>query len=475
MRILTRRACVAVICLASGVVNGQEAASPIGNGNDDKLDAVIFDINDFIGPEFGLGQTAIFFPQSPMNRTFTWTSPNYGVVVTIQLWQKIESKIIEDQPDHKSIISAKVRPDNPKEHGEDVHDGSSNTLASVVNGPSPSSTIGQQPTVARRQPKGTNSCDNLLSAAHSGGGGSVTVDLLAIRQFCGHKLTGNNPLYFKAIWGRMGDRANFSRAFAVVINTDELEEAKTNSIYQSTDPYVPPGDAVGYDTENMPGGLLIPTSGADGSISTPTSELATPDSASRTGLELGAIIGIAVGCGLAGLLTVLGIIWFVVRRRQQKQDLRPVGSFNSGNRGEDLMAEKEAHTGVDVDASPNSPYSDDGHGNVAYPPGTTAATVALAATTVPSHPDQSRSYTPYSDRPGAGARATPSIRPDSIALNDEGARTNVPSPIPGRATPRGLTTPYAHLVEEGMTEEEIRRLEEEERQLDAAIEQAGRR
>ncbi|KAJ2987941.1 hypothetical protein NUW58_g4236 [Xylaria curta] len=34
---------------------------------------------------------------------------------------------------------------------------------------------------------------------------------------------------------------------------------------------------------------------------------------------------------------------------------------------------------------------------------------------------------------------------------------------------------YAHLVEEGMTEEEIRRLEEEERQLDAAIENAGRR
>jgi hypothetical protein len=37
------------------------------------------------------------------------------------------------------------------------------------------------------------------------------------------------------------------------------------------------------------------------------------------------------------------------------------------------------------------------------------------------------------------------------------------------------TSTYVHLVEEGMTPEEIRRLEEEERQLDAEIENAGRR
>ena len=42
------------------------------------------------------------------------------------------------------------------------------------------------------------------------------------------------------------------------------------------------------------------------------------------------------------------------------------------------------------------------------------------------------------------------------------------------ATPSGISGRYAHLVEDGMTDDEIRRLEEEERALDEAIEQAGR-
>lgn len=40
-------------------------------------------------------------------------------------------------------------------------------------------------------------------------------------------------------------------------------------------------------------------------------------------------------------------------------------------------------------------------------------------------------------------------------------------------TPSGISGQYAHLVEEGMTDDEIRRLEAEERALDEAIEQAG--
>jgi hypothetical protein len=161
------------------------------------------------------------------------------------------------------------------------------------------------------------------------------------------------------------------------------------------------------------------------------------------------------------------------------------------------MAEKEAS--ADVDVTPHSPYSDDGapggsgtgpNSGGAYPDstaaahgdGAAAAAVAAGAMAAPnlSHlQDPPRSFTPYSDRPSVGGTAataagTPSLRAPSLAQTDE-ARVSVPSPIPGRATPRGLTTPYAHLVEEGMTEDEIRRLEDEERQLDAAIEQAGRR
>ncbi|KAL2182678.1 hypothetical protein L209DRAFT_815197 [Thermothelomyces heterothallicus CBS 203.75] len=202
------------------------------------------------------------------------------------------------------------------------------------------------------------------------------------------------------------------------------------------------------------------------------------------GLARGAVIGIAVGCGVAGLLIVLGLAWYLLRRRQRKKVLQSVDSpYGSGTRGEELMAEKEA--AADVDVSPHSPYSDDGVSR-AGPGGTYPGEAAVAADAAPTAPHHShlqdplRSFTPYSDRPSTAAAAagpaagTPSIRAASLAQTDD-ARVSAPSPVPGRATPRALTTPYAHLVEEGMTEEEIRRLEEEERQLDAAIEQAARR
>ncbi|KAK4042067.1 hypothetical protein C8A01DRAFT_14249, partial [Parachaetomium inaequale] len=227
--------------------------------------------------------------------------------------------------------------------------------------------------------------------------------------------------------------------------------------------------------------------GGGGLLTTPEG---SPVNGNGGGLAQGAIIGIAVGCGVAGLLVICGLAWYLLRRRQQKKAMHAVDSpYGSGSRGEELMAEKEA--GADVDVTPHSPYSDDGGAasgpggpsGGAYPNahGEAVAAGAVAAAAVPRHPhlqDPPQSFTPYSDRPSAAAAAaaagTPSVRAASVAQTDE-PRVRVPSPVPGRATPRGLTTPYAHLVEDGMTEDEIRRLEEEERQLDAAIEQAGRR
>lgn len=58
------------------------------------------------------------------------------------------------------------------------------------------------------------------------------------------------------------------------------------------------------------------------------------------------------------------------------------------------------------------------------------------------------------------AHASPEMRPAGFAR----ARSTTPSGISGR---------YAHLIEDGMTDDEIRRLEEEERALDEAIEQAA--
>lgn len=75
------------------------------------------------------------------------------------------------------------------------------------------------------------------------------------------------------------------------------------------------------------------------------------------------------------------------------------------------------------------------------------------------------------------------ISPESARENDGaagagaaaggGASSSQPSGHGRSNTPSGIAQQYAHLVEEGMTDDEIRRLEEEERALDEAIEQAG--
>jgi hypothetical protein len=313
-----------------------------------------------------------------------------------------------------------------------------------------------------------------------------------------------HSLYFQANWT---DGYVNSRLFTMALNAAQLTALAqtTEGIYENPAPYKSgpgvPDPNLGDDPTNT-----IPTWNTDGGSENggklPTPEDSPKNSAedspksAGSGLPQGAIIGIAVGCGVAGLLAIAALVWYLLRRRQQKKALLPVDSaYSSANRADELMAEKEAS--ADVDVSPHSPYSDEGAsaggvggggGGVGTGSGSvvggeavaTGAAGAAASFSSRQHlQDPPRSFTPYSDRPSAaggaaGSAGTPSVRAASMAQTDE-ARISVPSPIPGRATPRALTTPYAHLVEDGMTEDEIRRLEEEERQLDAAIEQAGRR
>lgn len=307
-------------------------------------------------------------------------------------------------------------------------------------------------------------------------------------------------LYLKAKWA---GGYSYSQLFSV---TDSPNPALDRSLENTTPAFPETSTPTSSKTAaaNI-GGIQTPTSAAVTATGEPTNasdgalggglHRPTSESASNNGggLALGAIIGIAVGCGIAGLLVILGLVWYLLRRRKQKKALHPGDStYGTGSRGEELMAEKEAS--ADVDVTPHSPYSDDGapggsgagpnsaaavHEDAAAAAVVAGAAGAMAAPNLSHLQDPPRSFTPYSDRPSVGGTAataagTPSLRAPSLAQTDE-ARVSVPSPIPGRATPRGLTTPYAHLVEEGMTEDEIRRLEDEERQLDAAIEQAGRR
>ncbi|KLO96301.1 Uncharacterized protein LW93_2293 [Fusarium fujikuroi] len=104
--------------------------------------------------------------------------------------------------------------------------------------------------------------------------------------------------------------------------------------------------------------------------------------------------------------------------------------------------DKETH-GRAAD-SPNSPYSDENH----------MQPVALGSL------DRDRGVAP-TPPPGGVPRS-------SIGSHDRAAHS-------GAQTPQGMSSNVAHLVEDGMTVDEIRRLEEEERQLDDEIERAARR
>lgn len=151
------------------------------------------------------------------------------------------------------------------------------------------------------------------------------------------------------------------------------------------------------------------------------------------GLSTGAIAGIGVAAGIIFLLALGALLWFLFRRRRQNT-LRGYTPQETSNT---LMVEKEPHQAAPED-SPRG-YSDDG--NIAPLPPLNA-----------SRHDAQTAYAPYD------AAAERDMSPPGTAAGEQGVSRSV-----------------AHLVEDGMTADEIRRLEDEERQLDAEIERAGRR
>lgn len=299
------------------------------------------------------------------------------------------------------------------------------------------------------------------------------------------------PMYFTVTWISTGTNLqgnSSSRKFTVVPGLQEL--ANLEGSFTNPDPaateYVPTG---AFPSSTTVGGAAATSTatGSSGNSNVMPSGLTASAvaSSSHSGLSTGAIAGIACGCVVIALTLIGILVWFLVRRRRDGAGgggrgggARSPVPYITSSRTQELMAEKEANAGVTE--TPHSPYSDDGHGGG----GETAMAVASGAGTAAAahryhQRDQQngsasqpytgeRSFTPYLDRPfsvpahGAGgvAGAVPA---------EEQRHSLARSP-----TPQGISTRYAHLVEEGMTEDEIRRLEDEERQLDAAIEQAGR-
>ncbi|KAH6898464.1 hypothetical protein B0T10DRAFT_555779 [Thelonectria olida] len=179
--------------------------------------------------------------------------------------------------------------------------------------------------------------------------------------------------------------------------------------------------------------------GVDTSVPTSTAaDTAAPSATSQSkssggGIGTGAIVGIVVGV-VGGLLLIGAVAFFILRKRRQKKS---AAGYDGADPANTYMVDKETQ-GRATD-SPNSPYTDENQ----------TRSVPMEHVT--------------RDEPPAGIART------STSLSQGRGGTS------GAQTPQGVSSNVAHLVEDGMTADEIRRLEEEERQLDDEIERAARR
>jgi hypothetical protein len=272
--------------------------------------------------------------------------------------------------------------------------------------------------------------------------GSVTInDMVGLLN-----LHAGAEMYFELLWDTDTGGKSYSRAFTVA-QRSQLGDLSTN-VYTNQSPFKP--EESGNDP-NGSGGMSTSSSSST-SATTATTSVATGQSfpptatakpstsspATSTGLATGAKIGIGVGVSLGALLLIGALAFFLLkRRRRSTRDDSAYLNSTHGHHTPELIAQKEANAGV----SPHSPYSDDGR------------------TPLPAHPPaMSQTYDRASlDAPGSVRDGRDSVSVRGLDASGRGSRGGAVS----------------HLVEEGMTEAEIQRLEEEERELDQAIEQAG--
>jgi hypothetical protein len=229
----------------------------------------------------------------------------------------------------------------------------------------------------------------------------------------------------------------------------------------------PNASAPGSGTFDKPGtgsGSTNTSSGGASDSRDAGIETASPTIGSKAGstLSTGAKAGIGVACAVVGLLLIgLAVFFFLRRRRRAASASVPVGAAGSvqpvpyvttslNAPPNDYLRDKEAQTHL-----ADSPQSED------VPGRGLRDSAVIYADPATSHPASAAA----SPAVGAVAAATPgaaSLTDRSLSPSEARTRPEVPAAV-------------AHLVEEGMTEAEIRRLEEEERALDRAIEQAAQR
>ncbi|OTB05580.1 hypothetical protein M426DRAFT_137624 [Hypoxylon sp. CI-4A] len=261
------------------------------------------------------------------------------------------------------------------------------------------------------------------------------------------------PLYLKFQWvNSTSSGSSYSPLLAVTYNTTS-DTATARLAIQRT------GKERGPAYTEIIGGPSDNDASPSTSTDTPSADTsATAETTSRKGLSGGAIAGIAVGCSIAGLIIIGLTIWLLFFRRRRTNNSTTKEQIRSSDFAADsgvaaIMSEKEvAATGV----SETTPRD--------------ARRRSLG--TVDADADADVDSPPY-------ASPLPTTPAFAAATTTTGSQTDVASAgrsssMTRTSTPQGFQSRYAHLIEEGMTEEQIRQLEEEERHLDAAIEDVGR-
>ena len=350
------------------------------------------------------------------------------------------------------------------------------------------------------------SCMSLLSDRSSGSRESQNAD----------EATSGEPKILVNVSTLFSDSENSHRVFYLSITTTSADspelispafgvapEAATHEIFfgledldllERDEPAVPAGDVSQSLTEpgsiptesSIPKGLDQTTANDNNapentaSISTEDSltglDTARPDSPEENkgdgGLPVGAIIGIAVGASVA--LVVIVVVFWLIRRRKRAAAAHHADASTplattfpnaAAGRSEEVMTEKEA--GHLIAESPQGQvYTDH---RPASSGGTAMATagsvVGGAAEAAYAGGSSHQPYESHDTERQPLPQPQPQLPPPP---REELARSDTSSPLANMMVAR-------HLVDPDMTEDEIRRLEDEERELDREIQQASRR
>ncbi|KIH89652.1 hypothetical protein SPBR_07040 [Sporothrix brasiliensis 5110] len=334
-----------------------------------------------------------------------------------------------------------------------------------------------------------------------------------------------SPLFFEITWTQEGgvEGSSFSRTFTYVSSTAIISTVLP--YYTNTNPIFVESRIGGSQTAAVAKTVTSTTSqptatNGNGSMSGPT--LGGGSTSTGSGISKGAIAGIVVGA-VAAIAIIAALVFFFLRRHSRNRNRAANQAYNSAllsgsvepyrgaGPGPDLggpgpnmhpttmhdgmgsgtainLMEKDAvvagaagvgaagvagrFAGPDTPNSPHSPYTDDDNSTPQIIPTRPVPTSSSAGASAAASPTvrAAQNATPAVSPVAASAQPVTPVAPVGAGAG-AGADAGTSSATAAQPALRGQV---AALIEDHMTPEDVARLEAEERELDADIENAIR-